>query len=47
MNKNEIILGIISLFLNGGDNEIRTRDLRVANATLYQLSHTPFFSFLF
>ena len=25
----------------GGDNEIRTRDLCVANASLYQLSHTP------
>ena len=28
-------------FGNGGDNEIRTRDLCVANASLYQLSHTP------
>ena len=26
---------------NGGDGGIRTRDLRVANATLSQLSHTP------
>lgn len=25
----------------GGGNEIRTRGLRVANAALYQLSHTP------
>jgi hypothetical protein len=25
----------------GGDGGIRTRDLRVANATLSQLSHTP------
>ena len=27
--------------VSGGDNEIRTRDLCVANASLYQLSHTP------
>ncbi len=36
--KNRLFLPI---FASGGDNEIRTRDLRVANATLYQLSHTP------
>ena len=29
------------LFACGGGNEIRTRGLRVANAALYQLSHTP------
>ena len=27
--------------VSGGDNEIRTRDLCVANASLYQLSHIP------
>ena len=31
---------LVFLFF-GGDNEIRTRDLCVANASLYQLSHTP------
>lgn len=28
-------------FLCGGDKGIRTPDLRIANATLYQLSHIP------
>ncbi len=29
----------------GGDKGIRTPDLRIANATLYQLSHIPTFAF--
>ena len=30
--------------MNGGDDGSRTHDLRVANATLYQLSHVPTFA---
>ena len=30
-----------SSYKDGGDNEIRTRGLYVANVPLYQLSHIP------
>ena len=35
------ILGRIAPENDGGDNETRTRDLCVANASLSQLSYTP------
>lgn len=40
-NTNSGLFPEFVLFEYGGDNEIRTHGLRVANATLYQLSHIP------
>ena len=40
-NTNSDLSSGFVLFAYGGDNETRTRDLRVANATLYQLSYIP------
>lgn len=40
-NTNPDFFSRFVLFACGGGNEIRTRGLRVANAALYQLSHTP------
>ena len=41
MPKNLIKHGMINFIVNGGDNEIRTRDLLHAMQTRYQLRYIP------
>lgn len=40
-NTNSKLPSEFVFFICGGDNGIRTHGLRVANASLYQLSHIP------